>query len=283
MNAQAQPITQLTYEGAIYDVTQAPPADSKLVANMKAEVLGGVRLDKLVHLAITGDLIYLAFCATPPKYRELRAQIDTLHIEFGDIAGECVSELGNIKAASQEVTRKLGTAFGMIYKGREDVAMIMLSRCADDAKRLAEAAGKLAAKFDKLCTMADKALSDSQLIQGNEIKARDALGEQKSDLLAKQEHLVTLQERLAGLVSGLKLEYNEAKGKLERTEDRAFALAITGAIMQPLGQAIAGAGTAVALVYAAKANPLGGLGGGSGAGGSGGASGIARQKKRAYA
>ena len=51
MNAQAQPITQLTYEGAIYDVTQAPPADSKLVANMKAEVLG-VRLDKLVHLAI---------------------------------------------------------------------------------------------------------------------------------------------------------------------------------------------------------------------------------------
>ena len=270
MNAQA-PITQLTYEGAIYDVTKTPAADSKLVANMKAEVLGGVRLDKLVHnLAITGDLIYLAFCATPPKYGELRAQVDTLHIEFGDIAGECVTELGNVRAASQEVTRKLGTAFGMIYKGREDVAMIMLSRCADDAKRLAEAAGKLAAKFDELCTMADKALSDSQLTQGNEIKARDALKEQKNELLAKQEHLVTLQSGLAKLVGDLKLQYNEAKGKLEKTEDRAFALAITGAIMKPLGQAVGGAASAVALVYSSRAAPASSLTG-VGTGGGGGA------------
>ncbi len=270
MNAQA-PITQLTYEGAIYDVTKTPAADSKLVANMKAEVLGGVRLDKLVHnLAITGDLIYLAFCATPPKYGELRAQVDTLHIEFGDIAGECVTELGNVRAASQEVTRKLGTAFGMIYKGREDVAMIMLSRCADDAKRLAEAAGTLAAKFDQLCTMADKALSDSQLTQGNEIKARDALKEQKNELLAKQEHLVTLQSGLATLVGDLKLQYNEAKGKLEKTEDRAFALAITGAIMKPLGQAVGGAASAVALVYSSRAAPASSLTG-VGTGGGGGA------------
>jgi hypothetical protein len=269
MCADTASITKLTHEGAVYDVTEAPTANSKIVAEMKAEVLGGVRLDKLAHnLAITGDLIYLAFCATPPKHGGLRAQIDTLHISFGDIAGECINQLGEIKSASQEVTRKLGTAFGMIYKGREDVAMTMLSRCAAEAGRLATAAGNLAAKFDQLCTMADKALSDSQLITGNEIQARDALKEQKNTLLAEQANLTTLQERLAKLVGDLRLEYNQAKGKLEKTEDRAFALAITGAIMQPLGQAIGGAGQAVAMVYGARANPLGALGGGSGGSGS---------------
>jgi chromosome segregation ATPase len=140
----------------------------------------------------------------------------------------------------------------------------MLSRCAAEAGLLAEAAGKLAEKFDQLCTMADKALSDSQLITGNEIQARDALKAQKNTLLAEQANLTTLQERLAKLVGDLRLEYNEAKGKLEKTEDRAFGLAITGAIMQPLGQAIGGAGQAVAMVYGARANPLGALGGGSG-------------------
>jgi hypothetical protein len=266
MGDQTAPVTKLTYEGAVYDVTEAPAANSKLVADMKAEVLGGVRLDKLVHnLAITGDLLFLAYSATPPKYGDLRAQIDTLHIEFGDICGECINELGNIRRCSQEVTRKLGTAFGMIYKGREDVAMTMLSRCADDAAKLADAAGKLAAKFDKLCTMADTALSDSQLKQGAEIKARDALKDQKAGLLAKQANLKELQEKLTSLVAQLKLDYDEAKGTLSKTEERAFALAITGAIMQPLGQAIGGAASAVALVYSARANPLGGLGGGGGA------------------
>lgn len=267
----ASSMTQVTYEGAVYDVAVAPAANSKIVADMKAEVLGGVRLDRLAHnLAITGDLIYLAFCATPPKHGELRDQIDALHIQFGDIAGECITELGNVKSASQDVIRKLGTAFGLIYKGQEAAALLYLSRCAAEAGQLATAAGKLAEKFNTLCTKADKALSDSHLITGEEIKARDALKRQKDTLLVEQVNLTSLQERLAELVGQLKLEYNEAKGKLEKTEDRAFALAITGAIMKPLGQAIGGAGTAVAMVYGARANPLGGLGGGAG-GGSGSA------------
>jgi hypothetical protein len=269
MSADTASSTKLTYDGAVYDLTEAPAANSKVVADMKAEVLGGVRLDKLAHnLGITGDLIYLAFCATPPKHGKLRGDLDMLHIQFGDIAGECINQLGDIKSASREVTRKLGTAFGMIYKGREDVALTMLSRCAAEAGQLAVAAAKLAAKFNTLCDMADKALTDSQVITGDEIKARDALKDKKGVLLAEQANLTTLQERLAELVSQLKLEYNEAKGKLEKTEDRAFALAITGAIMQPLGQAIGGAGQAVAMVYGARANPLGGLGGGSGGTGS---------------
>ena len=263
MSEQTAPVTQFAYEGAVYDVTKTPAGDSKIVADMKAEVLGGVRLDKLAHnLAITGDLIYLAYNATPPKYGDLRGQIDTLHIRFGDICGECVTELRRIRSASQEVTGKLETAFGFIYEGEEEAALDMLSECATDAGKLATAAGKLAQKFDELCTIADKALSDSELKHGNEITTRDNLKKQKNNLLAEQQNLTSLQEDLARLVAGLKLEYDEAKGDLHNTEDRAFALAITGAIMQPLGQAISGAGTAVAMVYGARANPLGGVGGG---------------------
>ena len=99
MGEQSAPVTQFAYEGAVYDVTKTPAGDSKIVADMKAEVLGGVRLDKLAHnLAITGDLIYLAYNATPPKYGDLRGQIDTLHIRFGDICGECVTELRRIRS-----------------------------------------------------------------------------------------------------------------------------------------------------------------------------------------
>ena len=44
MSEQTAPVTQFAYEGAVYDVTKTPAAgDSKIVADMKAEVLGGVR------------------------------------------------------------------------------------------------------------------------------------------------------------------------------------------------------------------------------------------------
>jgi hypothetical protein len=43
MSEQTAPVTQFAYEGAVYDVTKTPAGDSKIVADMKAEVLGGVR------------------------------------------------------------------------------------------------------------------------------------------------------------------------------------------------------------------------------------------------
>jgi hypothetical protein len=253
-------VTTVTYKEAVYDLKSVPDPKSLRVTEAKAEVLGGVRIDKLVHnLALTADLIYLAYSATPAKYGDLRAQIDMLHIQFGDICGECVTKLGKIMSCSQEVTRKLGMAFGFLFQGREDAAMMILARCAADAATLADAAGELAARFDALCTIADKALSDSQVKQGDEIKLRDQLKQTKNDVIAEEAKLKTLQEQLTKLIADLKLEYDEEKGKLKTSEERAFALAITGAIMQPLGQALGGAAGAVAQIYASRAMPPAGL------------------------
>lgn len=268
--------TQFTHEGIVYDVGTQPDATTPIVKEQKEAVLGSVKLDKLVrNLGITGDLIYLAYSATPPKYGALRAQIDTLHLQFGDIAGESVRELGHIKEASQEVGRKLETAFSMLYEGQEGVAMDMLALCAEDAAALAGAAGNLAAKYDALCTLADNALADSELKHGVEQTALDELMQAKDAVLAKQAGLQELQGKLAKLVADLKTEYDEAKGTLAKTEDRAFALSITGAIMQPLGQALGGAASAVALVYSSRGIPPGLTGGGGSQPAGGGTGGTA--------
>jgi hypothetical protein len=42
-------ITQLAYECALCDVTKAPPADSKLVLEKKAEASAGAPLDKIIR------------------------------------------------------------------------------------------------------------------------------------------------------------------------------------------------------------------------------------------
>jgi hypothetical protein len=87
-------------------------------------------------------------------------------------------------------------------------------------------------------------LGSAETLRGVEKQKIDELKEKAAELEAKTANAQKLSELLAKAKTSLEMRYNEAKEKAESAENRAFALSMVSAIMQPLGEglgAIAGA------------------------------------------
>lgn len=253
MPDQDQGVRSIEVGGVTYDLAEVPAAESRIVQEKRSDILVGVKLDKLVaDLNITSELIHLAYNATPEKYGDIRGQINQLHVGFADLCGECSSELGYVREAAREVSRKVADAYSKLYKQQEVAAVAILSTCQSQAEELAGRMGSLALKFKTLSDIADKALSDSEQARGDEIEHREQITRERNTLEADQENLKVLQEKLSELVEQLNTEYSEAKDDLANTEERAFTLSLVGAIMGPIGDGLGAAGSALAGYYATQ-------------------------------
>lgn len=239
--------------GETYDVSKVPGKESAIVIEKISDILVGIKLDKMVaNLNITSELIHLAYNATPPRYGDIRADIDSLHIKFIDSCAECTSELSALRDVAKVVSGKLAGAFANLYKGAEPATIMILSTCKTDAEKLAERMQGLADKFQELCDIADRAKDSAIRERGKEIENLHEIEKALAEQEARKAQLEELTEKLKELIKTIESEYREAKDQLATTEERAFALALTGAIMQPLGQAFGTIGSALAGYYASQ-------------------------------
>lgn len=240
-------------DGVPYSMTKLPAPDSKIVKAEHDRVLMTIKLEKLVSgLARTGDLINLAYNATPSKFGNLRAPIGKLHDRFGNLCRKCMEEMGSVAEATRAILPNITRVFTFLLDGKEDIAITLLSRCSTQAQQLSESMSGLATEFDGLADDTVTALGSAEIERGGQQQKAQELREKAADIEAKTKEATTLVEKLAEAKQQLQKLYEEAKEKAESSENRAFALSMVGAIMKPLGEGLG----AFASAYGQSQNPL---------------------------
>jgi len=240
-------------DGDTYFMKKLPPPDSKLVTDERARVLKTIKLEKLIEgLSRTGDLINLAYNATPAKFGNLRAPMAKLQDRFGGLCAKCIQEMDSVAEATRAILPNITRTFTFLLDGKDELAISFLSRCAAQAQKLSDSVGSLAKEFDALADETMKILSDAELERGVQIQKAEELRAKAKDLEAKTAEAKLLAEKLAESKKELQRLYDQAKEKAETAENRAFALSMVSAIMKPLGEGLG----AFASAYSQSANPL---------------------------
>ena len=247
----------VTIDGKPYSMLEIPSADSELVKVERGRVLRNIDLEKLVNGLNRGEeLLFLAYNGVA-GFGELTAAMTKLHDNFGKLCGKCEIELGNIERQSGQILSKLKLVFSLLLKGKEKAAIEFLEKCGTVARELSEKSLALSNEFDKLGNDAVEVLSNTQIVQGQQLDNKKKLDDKVKEYEANTAKAKKLVEGIAEQKKKLESLYQEAKEKSEVAENRSFALSIVGAIFKPIGD---GLGT-FAAVYtggaaAAAANKL---------------------------
>ena len=233
-----------------YRLDQDIPLTDALVLDRRKTIIADIQVDKLAqNLTILTDLVDLAYNAVPEREGALRGSIGKLQFDYGDLCQRCSQAMNDLKTSAASIATILPGAFKYLFEGDEDLALGDLSDCAKIAGKLAERMKGLADEFDKLAKAADDSLEKSETRRGEEITEKEKLEKARDSLKAKKSGLDVIRTKIADLIKDLEVQFKDAKERLDLTEDRAFAVALTGAILKPIGEGLGGAATALALVY----------------------------------
>jgi hypothetical protein len=226
-----------------YDILAGPSPADELVLKARADVLQNLSLEQiLTDLERTNDLLHVAACGVRgygTKEQALSAKVAKLQYGLLTSCSDSMAAMITFKDASESVLTALRRAFRELYNLREDRTIIVLARCEQYAKTMAETAGKLAGGFKALADGAESALEDTLTAQNMSQQEREAAEAAKAkaaaDKKVEEENKRVLAEQI---VKAQKL-YEEAKAEQAKAEDRALALEIVGSITGAIGSGVA--------------------------------------------
>ncbi len=250
--------TSVEIEGVKYSITTIPDATSKLVQDTRARVLAQMNLDDfLKDMALVGSLFYVAYngVATQPK---LRGEVSALQVKYMKLCSDSHSAMNDFQSSSELMLGYLKNFFGYLLQAEEDTALLYIGYMAKAAAKMADTATGLKEGFNLLFEQATVALAGAETSQGTEEERQKALEKERDNFEALTASALVLKEEIAKSKEKLQQLYDEAKAAAEKHEDRAFALAITGAIMKPLGEglgAFAGAMASSKIPISLPTNP----------------------------
>lgn len=228
----------IVIDGENYALTTVPDASSKLVLDTKNRVLGELKLDDLLkNLALVGKMLYIAYngVASQPK---LRGEISTLQVNYMRLCADSQQAMGAFDTNCESMLRHLKSLFNYLLAQEEDTALLYIGYMAKVAREMASTATTLKESFNGLFLQATQALAGAETAKGTEEEKKAALEREKANFEALSEKARVLSEELAKSKAKLQELYDEAKAAAEKHENRAFALAIVGAIMKPLGDGL---------------------------------------------
>ena len=228
----------VTIEGKTYSMLTIPDANSELVKGERERVLRNIDLEKLVHGLEQGkDLLYLAYNGVA-GFGALTAAMTKLHDNFGKLCGKCEIELGNIERQSGQILSNLKLVFTFLLRGKEKSAIEFLQKCGTVAAELSQKSLSLSNEFDSLGNETVAVLANTQVVQGQQLDNKKKLDQEVQELEGKTAKAKALVEHIAEQKKKLESLYQEVKEKSETAENRAFAMAIVGAILKPIGEGL---------------------------------------------
>jgi hypothetical protein len=244
-NAVAVPATALVLNGTTYDLVAEPSPTSQAVIAARAEVLQNLDLGTLLtDLDRTNDLLYVAACGVSGNRKDATLSAKVQRLQYGLEASCSSAALAMTKFgdAAGAVLTTLRGAFRFLYTSppREDRTIQMLTRCEAQATSMAETAGSLATNFKTLADDAEGVCESTLTARDMEEQERLAAIDHKREVNAKSERAKALKEALAEQMVKVQKLIDEAREAQNKSEDRAFGLAIAGNISSALGSAVQG-------------------------------------------
>jgi chemotaxis protein histidine kinase CheA len=218
-----------------FSMTVIPPVDSMLVKAGRKQILINLDLEALIlDLSRTGRLLFLAYCGVA-GFAPLRNAITVMQDKLMVLCGDCELALNGFALASEQVLGTLKRVFSFLLKGKEDWALNELSACGEQATAMAAKASSLADRFEKLGDGAMATLGDTTIQQGLSQDKVAALKTKLEELEVESKKATKLKQLLETARIEMESLYQEAKAEASKESDRAFAIALTGAIMGPIG------------------------------------------------
>ena len=237
------PTTKLTVGGFEYDLKKEPPPDSKVVADAKTYVLEGLAFGGMVtDLRATSDLLFVAACGVAGARHnpDLPAKVSAIRFGLLEALSDTDTAMFSLATTSKGILGSLKDGFGFLYRDppREDATLTYLTNCAQQARSMATAVGKLATAYGGVATKAQAALETTYTEQGLENNAVLAAKEQQRKLKEQEAKAKANSKNLAEAQKKMQALIDEAKAAQNKAEDRAFALAIVSNITSAVSSGV---------------------------------------------
>ena len=248
----------LVLSGETYSLLEVPAESSQAVVAGKKAILESLRLENLVTgLSRAADLVYVAQNGVA-GFGPLMAAMTGLSDSIIAAASDTALTLSSIADDSDSILRYLQRSMGFLVSGREKLAVKYLAKCAVSAQEISTDSSQLAATFDRISDQAIEILQDTQIEQGRQ---HEKIAEERRNLAqlkANNAAARALNQELATQRVSLKVLYEEAKAQQQTSENRAFAMRITGAITGAIGAGLDAFAQGMIMSGAAK-NPKGAI------------------------
>jgi len=237
-NAIVAPPKSVVISGETYTINAVPEGTSKLVLAARSRILAEMKLDDLLNdLALVGQLLYVAYNGVG-KEPKLRGQVSLLQSNYMRLCAQSQQAMLSFDISCTSMQRHLKDLFNYLLAAEEDTALLYIGYMGKTADEMAKTAAGLKDGFISLFEQATAALAGAETAKGTEEEKQAALEERKANFEALTEKARVLTEEIAKSKVKLQELYEEAKAAAEKHENRAFALAIVGAIMKPLGEGL---------------------------------------------
>lgn len=228
----------LILSGETYSLLDLPEESSQAIVAGKKAILETLRLKSLVSgLSRASDLVYVAQNGVA-GFGPLMATMTGLSDEIIGAAGETSLTLASIADNSEFILRSLNRSMNFLVQGREILSVKYLAKCANSAQDISTESSQLARQFDRIGDHAIEILQDTQIEQGRQ---HEKIAEERRNLAqlkANSAAAAVLNEELITHQANLRVMYGEAKAQQETSENRAFAMQITGAITGAMGSGL---------------------------------------------
>jgi len=210
--------TDVDIDGEQFNLVSIPNAESKLVQDVKQEILGTLDLHNLVEdFRKLGNFMCVAYNGVA-GHTEIQIKVQDVGYTVTKLADKSAVTVHKFKGASQSVLHELQGTYQYLLDGLEEMALETLSQLTSVAKDMAAAADELHKDFEKAADDVKVTLEDTQRAKGSEEEREKAREKEREEFEIKKNKAVTQQENANEAEKRAEVFYNEA----QKREDKAI-------------------------------------------------------------
>jgi hypothetical protein len=218
-----------------YSLTRQPPKTSLLVKEEKQALLEQVNLQQLLrNLDFCVDFLQIAYNAVIGM-KGLHASVSDLPIRLEDDLILSNEAIQRSCYKTDSIISKFLDAYGYFISGGEDIALEILAEVKEEATEMRQDNERLATRFADTANRTEVVLRETINSNTQSYSERDATMEEISRITAEAATFEALKRNLEASIQDLNAEYNAFLKQQAQTEERTFALQLTGQILGGLG------------------------------------------------
>jgi hypothetical protein len=224
-----------------YPLTQAPPATSIAVANAKNQLKTKLNLEKVQsELDNCVDLLEVSFYAVNGM-TALESSVSALQGDLLAVLGKSADVMADFECDTKLILKNFFMAYKFLKIKNAAKVLEKFSSAENFAKSMVTKFQDLALSYQKLQDDAKLIVTNATEERAKQYQDQDSIIAMRTQMEEEMEAFKSMKKSYSDELSELESEYGELNKKLEKAENRQFALELTQVIVTGLGAVAEGA------------------------------------------
>lgn len=204
----------LTCGNVTYNLLEIPKPTTELAVSVREKMMQDLDLPQLAKdLSNLGMFLRLAFNGVVGHNIDLQTKVRKLFYDLVDLCDECVRTVNQFKRASNTALENLQSAYQYLVDGLDELAIISLKELGEMAKKMKEAADKLAKKFKDEADIVQNLEEEVSRAEAESEKSGKQKAQERRDAEVKRESQKAKFDDMVEDEKEAKKEYKEAQEK----------------------------------------------------------------------